>query len=704
MVNTMETIPSEKTPQKPDFSLRTWEDLLSSPQRLQLLLIIGSGYNIRFEHLKHRLRMLRQLRPFTYLIDFDVLSRLISVDEDDDSADAKLAGYRVYSWFHLGSQCYGLPWGAFQELLHYLRRLRRLDTIDFRRHPCDSLQTVQVIANALDIQLEEGATLEEISVSIVEAMHNTTLRLGRLRDFLLNSRFRGVFADYDDSVAESLNDWISLCPRAHSRHRDDRDRHDSENLAIAVKSMCGSDSLDEPNGLVLVTTTGFLLDLFQPASLLEVDDERSGAAERAPRRGGACLSRLEKKKLLTRIFSACGHDESQATLPSSFLPVIHPRDATNAELLGFFDNPSNAISNIRERQTELQRITEYCENVLDAPPRSETSDGVWSVITESRGKVLSLLQDFGKRFVNTSELTSLYRLEDYRSAETTAINRLVVDDDKLVFPTHDSSLDIASTKFMKMISEVEWSMTGLLDYTGEIEVYDTVPPFARLKVCEKETGGASLVNIVTGECFAAESVGDEGLVVLRWATYCCLDEFYNAVEKYLESIGIFYSLAGTECVEVSSTDPCWKRGVVLYTDGSSIGCAFSIQPASNQADGRLDEMISHVLRATRVGRQLHDVEVPVTPIVKTIRINTDAGDFAFDLEALDHEVHRFCTFLSHRIMYGPLATLIGMLSTRFIQGSNLGRVIKETIADARSQFACRHTVLDENHNREQNVC
>jgi len=173
------------------------EEILNDEESLRSVLD-STGDRLRaFEDAVALYQQLPSGRPVRVLVDFDVLFTLMEI-ENARRRDALFVHY----FFRGSSLKYGIPAGAFHELLNYLDKelgghgalqMGELST----RNPLDCLAMV------LDIDVAD--LKRPVSRQRIEDRLDVPIaRLARLLDAITDDRCGGVYSDYNGSTAKQM--------------------------------------------------------------------------------------------------------------------------------------------------------------------------------------------------------------------------------------------------------------------------------------------------------------------------------------------------------------------------------------------------------------------------------------------------------------------------------------------------------------------
>ena len=660
----------------PRFKLSTWRDFLDSPDRLEWLLFIGTYYRELFDEAMGQIRNLAPYEQVMYLIDFDLLQTYLEGHSND-----RRGTFLISSWFHFSTRPYALPVGAFEELMGYLRRMGAVKTrtVDLNQCGLGREAAVRTLAESLGVTGAEKMATDEATSEIAAILEDSTVRLGRLVDFLTDERFVGIARDYSDELAEEFTRWISDRPRRTLEGRRMKDERDGRNVAIALESLRRvslakeEGAADVPPAQFLVSRTTLLLDISKTIRQHILEHEPAGVrfCERM-----ASIFRKMKGGLCERNLLE--------------LPIIHPRHATVAELIGFYDSHRDAFASLKDRRRELWEITEYCEDMLDMNRSlgGRAREGLVAVIRENREKVAKILQRFSRQFLG-EENSGLSRLEDTRSTMIGVglSTNLLGNEENAA--TAQEALSIASTRFVSEISRVDAQVAelGIIDYATETAKSNTVPEYTHYSIVD-QTDRRRKVTLMSGEVYQTVIPGTRDLgtyYVVRWVTYASPADFVRSLEDVVFPGFSGPVLIGSELQPLAICPECWSEGLVVHTAEQSLGVPLEVSGVNVPfKTEKVLTAVSRLVEGLRVPKQVYGTSVNVLPTVMQYRVNTKIGDFLFDVEPAEGEVRKYCSVISHLDLRDVIPRLYGWLGTRYAVNEELEAALREALRQCRS--------------------
>ncbi|WP_417377916.1 hypothetical protein [Gimesia sp.] len=691
--------------QRREFSLDSWESLINDPSRMKLLLAVGRGYTRNFTDSVECLRMMQSHRQFNcqYLVDFDVITDLFSVDLVNadyyrDPNSIKRHRYMIYSWFRhsvTAGRKFCIPWGAFQELMEELNKLKRISSNLGMRRTKKELKREEVlrdVAKALGVADFDQIEMDTLNLEIHKCLQDSNYKLGRLDEFLSPASFRGVKAEYDKRIMNLLCEWLSACPRKnsndpnttrHNRKKDPRDQRDALNIAIAIESAIHklSNPLEKHPLLVLTTSTKIVKDLSNLELLLYGDFDAFIPEERQPQLPHS--RRIELLRELKNIFQ-----EKEALSVFSAIPIMDPKSALTAELLNFYERPEMALNTLNQQQQDFQNILSYCSSYLALHQGSESKldEGVDRLLEVKRNQVIRLIGDVGNRFLTSDD--PLHRFECERSIEQ-GIGRQFRRDDQENFYVGSSSdsIEANSTHFLFAISSVTNKVQDHLCYEYNINVVNAFPPYLKYSISEA-TGALNDEIIISGECYPAQ-YDCERLYSNRISTVAFLKEYLD----YLDSTFLISANKQVvpETILVEDSSDLWKEGLLIFCGNEWLGMPVTDRSSENLS---LIDSFERALKKVKVNRDFAGEKVSVQAAPYQVRLATPDIDIAFDIELLDDELERYVRLISPNPHIKVLVENVTSFLPRVVNPNKFQKILKELFEEIQTQ--CESIEIDLN--------
>jgi hypothetical protein len=657
-----------------EFTQQSWLDILDDPFKRDWLLLISTHYSAVFNSVVRDCIKLRNISKVCYLIDFDVLRDYLEARSIDD-----LGSFPTDVLFYSSKQEYGIPIGAFLELVDHLNELAET-TYKTRAYSQMSPQKViYQIARVVGVEVTIEMDQDEIIEAISNHIRGKSLALDRLAMFLTDERFVGIVSGYERDVVDTVKMSLKRLPRRRKGlgGRTKVDNRDAMNLAIALSTVPGTkrvtqDSLPKVSrGYILISRTSIIVRLLERLS-----------QDLEPREGA---------KLIRGICDTLGIRETELGLR---FPVMSPLEIVTLEILGIYESPGQVFIQSRGLQDDFAKIVNYLENKM-ASPVSKTVD-------ELTNKLLANYLDAERKMVaqTLSGITDvilspdsegLRRLEMFRAtSESVGYARREQKDSIMPFDRlrQESTALLSRLRGAKMVL-AEAIETAQLKYSFRLLNVDAGRIHQRIEILGHWSDKHS-TRIIEGESYLASNHKGRTKTeyyCLRWPVVCTEVEFLEAIKEMMATNTGWHPKQNgppdnfmlKEITSLASS--LWDEGIVIYT--------------SNRVYG---EVITHLLRnehwefihldqlALQISKNTHENTVvggtghPYVPNIQQYRINTLFGDFAFDIEPVEGEISRYLTVISHFNLGSHLAILYKTTGMTPAIPANLGSELTKALS------------------------
>jgi hypothetical protein len=558
------------------------------------------------------LRLIKEIDPVVYLVDFDVIRSLIDLKPQDPEEQRQ--ALRI---FENPNFQYALPVGAFSELLWWLRGfaptygnwLPKLPVADGNRR--EALEQLAHAVNVWPDNPDERELIREIAVAAARLTDITRV----LITFLDRKNFHAVFSEYDESTRISLQEILAkLQRRDPDQSRGMKDLRDSQSLAVVCRRAELRDQITngpspnskKPESFVLLTQTAILLDLVR-----RLDSQQD-------RQSVLVLSRLFKRPEVTR------KSEERILYPSGY-PVMTPQRAFFVEELrrdGVF--PAQSRSMLEEMKVIFGRLA----HVLEEP---DTPFEQLPLV--AREQKVALLQ---------ACVNELSKYEENRFYRALFVDRLLsgqkgesrIEESNTPRPGNrlvdrDAGLVLAESTveyFYRSMVALNKKINAIAPTTYELkqELHPSLT-FKELTVASKQPEE----NVMQGELYLDYPGGQETAVAFsfRWRTIARERRFFAC----LQGIFAVASDYGTNPLpQVFSVTPMTGDKVpppegLLYFTSIGVFWAPLLESFIPLARGiRISDKLKHAIAVV--------AKVPLEEIeILAVRVQTVFGDFQLDL-------------------------------------------------------------------------
>lgn len=649
--------------------VKTWEDVADDPDQLEWLLYVANHYQDLFNQVLFDCQQLTSHNRITYLIDFDVLRDYL------EASAKKYESVFINSIFYESSQPYGIPAGAFEELLEYLAdinlKARRLLTPGVLSRS----DSIRHIAHTLGVresaELQEGEAVEEIS----QRLDQKALSLTRLLNVLTDPRFIGVISTYDKHDVKHLAEMLSSMPRK-KQIRTKVDERDAMNIAIALKSIRDAKRHRKNNpdaqtaAYVLVSKTFLVTDL---PSLLhkyadESDEDVRVSVEHMRHLCG--MVGLDDKSL----------DLNMQLISRNYFPVMHPRRVINAELLGVYENAGVALTSATELRDSFRKVTDH----FTAKAAVLKSDGARNLYfkmnsQQDQGEIEATFKDIAQKMLS-SRTGGIYYLEQWRATSASVDYAHRLQQGESIMPPKDK-IGQKSTGLLELLGQVLQFLgdSSGLEYQTKVRPADGSRPFSEIKIFEHFVADAQ-EPLIFGETYlrSEQNLSDSSHYALRWPVACTLDDFTSCLGSFLLPISRRQERAGAQesdrlvFQKITEDSPIWEEGVLIYVNDEPLGLPI---------ESLLHKRGWGLLSLERVSTCLREYLGSEDFLIQQYRINTSFGDFVFDVETAEGESKRYLTIISHynlasqvSVLYNSTGMMLTMPDKLFV---TLGGALKE---------------------------
>lgn len=641
--------------QRQEFIQQNWSDILENPLKRAWLLLISTHYSAIFNSVVRDCIKLRNISKVFYLIDFDVLRDYLEVRSWDD-----LGSFPADWLFYVSKQDYGIPIGAFLELIEYLNELAET-TYKTRAYSQMSPQKViSQIAAAVGVEETEGMDQDEIIEEISNRIRGKELTLERLVMFLTDERFVGVVSGYKRDVVDTLKMALEKLPRRPIRGKEKWsirtkvDRRDAMNLAIAFSTVPGTKQVIQVplpkvrQGYILVSRTSIIVRLLERLSQ-DLD----------PREGEELIRTL------------CDTLEVRETELELHFPVMSPLEVVTLEILGVYDSPGQVFIQSRELQDDFAKVVNYLENKL-ASSESQTVDDLKNklladYLDTERKMVVKKLSGITDTILSPGS-AGLRQLEMLR-ATSESVGYARREQKNSIMPF--DRLRQESTVLLRTLHEAKMVVAAAiksaqLQYSVRLSNVDAGRIHRRIEVLS-QWGGEHRTCIMEGESYLESNHQGRDkpeYYCIRWPVVCTEVEFLEAIKEMMATNTDWHPIQDetpdnfmlTEITSLASS--LWDEGLVIYAGNKVYGEVIThlLRNASWEFM-HLDQIALQLSKKTDEDTMVGGTSYPYVPNIQQYRINTIFGDFAFDIEPVEGEMVRYLTVISHFNLGSHLAIL-----------------------------------------------
>lgn len=657
-----------------EFTQQSWLDILDDPLKREWLLLISTHYSDVFHSVVRDCIKLRNISKVLYLIDFDVLRDYLEIRSMDD-----LGSFPTDWLFYSSKQEYGIPIGAFLELIDYLNELAETTHKTRVYSQMSPRKVIYQIAGAVGVEDINEMDQDEIIEEIANRIRGKALTLERLVVFLTDERFVGVVSGYERDVADTLKKALKKLPRRGKRwgSRSKVDRRDAMNLSIALSTVPGTKQVIQMSlpkvrqGYILVSRTSIIVRLLER---LRQD-----------------LDPWEGEKLIRSICDTLGVEETELGL---HFPVMSPLEVVTLEILGIYESPGQVFIQSRGLQEDFGRVVNYLENRLASPENQtvdELTDKLLVNYLETERKMVAQRLSSITNTILSPDSEGLRQLEMFRATSESVgyarreqkssimpFDRLRQESTVLLRRLHEAKMALAEAI---QAAQLQYSFR-LLD-VGADHIYQRIEILGHW-------GDKHSVSIMEGESYLAsnhEGRAKPEYYCLRWPVVCTEVEFLEAIKEIMATNTGWHpkqdeppdNFMLTEITSLESS--LWHEGLVIY--------------AGNRVYG---EVVTHLLRtgcwkfmhldqlALQISKKIHEDTMvggtgdPYVSDIQQYRINTPFGDFAFDIEPVEGEISRYLTVISHFNLGSHLAILYKITGMTPAVPANLGSRLTEALS------------------------
>lgn len=670
------------TSQRLEVSYATWSELVSAPERLELLLTVGNGYRRYFRNAESGFDTLSRHRIDSYLVDFDVVAEIAAVDESGDISEQTIRKrHSLYSWFRLAreQQKFFLPWGAYQELLNtilvYVNLKHGIEEFSKHTADLDGLRALMEIAKAIGIDLPNPQPDREyLAAAITSQLNSATNKLVRLGEFLELQTFSGVRAKFDNRIYDCFLRWVRACPRRKlnrfnewivttNRTNDDRDKYDAMNMAIALESVISRRD-GEPR-CVLVTSTQFILDLVHPNEWL-LGDLTDVPEERHPD-----LSVKDRQLILNDLRSALQLRNAQRCF--ACLPFIHPRQALCAELVGYFKNRDIGEVKLKEIQSQLGKLVEHISAYQSLDLQQEGSNEK-SFLEKRRLQIASLIEKVAARFDGDSEST-MQKLEDLRATSASLGKQIVFDEscDVTVGSVNDS-IEAASTLFLYHVSKVRERAWASVEYTFKLSSASN----SHSRFCVRESLQDVMgETILEGDILRSYVSENLTTYTYRVRTYSFLSQFLDFIGRILSEAKLV--VAADKFVPMDDVAQDSVDRLCIFCGKEWLGMPLVI---GSESSVPLTEKFRQAISVSRVTRKLLGNDIQVPAHVEQVRLVRPGYEISFDCELLECDLIRHVRFLANSPHLELLCQIVEAFHPRSVDGKRLLNSLEKVLGNS----------------------
>lgn len=649
-------ISREKLEQADELS-ETWFDLIHDPDTSDKLLNSLRSCRRLLTDTWHNCHLISRLDKVCYLFDFDIIQSYLELDESVRDKKALL----LHHIFHISSQDFAFPSGAFLELLEYLHRTlgRVTDRINeennrriaFFINPEETQQIVSDVLNA-----KPFAPRKDIRKV-----------LSRLDSLLNSPRFRGVVNPMERKYIDDLTTIISLIPRTlknPGEPREKRDRRDAENISHTIPSLHHAlRSTHEPHryfaGYILISFTNVVHSL--PKRINNIDD-------------------IGDKEYADQLLSAIiGEFDLDFVLGERIYPwfVLSPEQIVTAERLGVHNDITACLNAAFSLRNHMRVISNYLEKrynlVLDQDIRR---------LKNFDRKNYSRLRRTTRAIANSIlsvEAGGTYWLMLAERTEQ-SVNRALVAQGHLNEDqqTEDNSVG----DILKLITKLFMKMEAIpgFNYETEVSIKNIRRPYEEFFVSQRPSDTLS-PHIVTGEKYS--SGGELRYYAIRWEATCSTDEFLSAIKEVV--IDPFTAFSNSETQKelkfrllTKDDDSIWSEGVIVYTRDQAYGC--TLPEITSNWESLRSENMGNFLREYNVEKG-HKSKNSSSLAIEQYRINTRYGDFVYDIAPQEEQTFRHFTVISHVNLSNEIAYLLQLTSSWFIISTKFADTIHDVLKD-----------------------
>ena len=589
-------------------NLITPDSILNDERQRRYFAALSDHYSSLLSEIERDVHFLSDLGNVTYLIDTDVIRNFVEISYSDDFLRRE-----TERLFRNPNFRYALPFGAFQEIFEWLRRLTPRG-ISLGQNPpfahilgkgnVDASETIRRLARALNLPGTDDP------VSLIERLASTLerdkLHVERFIDLMTRENFEGIVHDFDLGDAVQLEAVIQRRPRVLKKglreepkaaQRSHKDYRDAVNLAITFKNyrtregLQGTPEREAVPTYLLVTQTQVLLDLVKRAN--ERDDD--------------------SLHILSTLLDLPGAQVVEGTYP-----VFSPRRAFTVEEFrrehGFGDHPLSELRTLRRDYEDLG-------GALRGSPPKLRSDNVVLISTLIREKLDRLNMIYAR--------DPFYRsLENERATEKSIqYLREKLKPGSIVVDKKATMLELEAQSFVKVLHESQALLEDLsmTSYIARHETDDTRTFESIIVYSNNPTE-----QILQGEMYlrapADASLGYRSFS-LRWQTNCTEKQFFEAIERVVVlSADRRPKHKSIVLREMFSFADVKAGGIVVFTSLGVYGTAFVDVPVGLSLGEVSMRQLRKALLLACKGKN-------ADPMLWAVRVCTPFGDFQLDLDS-----------------------------------------------------------------------
>ena len=658
---------------------RNWGDIITNPEQHKLLLWIGRRYEDLLRKVIKNYFALEYFEDVVCLLDFDVIRDFL-----ERQRSAEFERFAIDSFFFNSRQPYAIPYGAFLELVNYLRSRSNLahKLPDIQRESLNREDAIRAIGKSLRVLKSPKRHSNEVLVDVIEQLDKEIIALQRLLYILDDDeRFLGVIADYDKNDSDAVFNILSQITRGRGRdaYRDQRDGRDAFNIAIAIKRSRNArlerklDVSAAPQGYILISLTKPVINLPWLLSLYEHGDL------------------LEE---LCFIMNVDPDEPAMEEILAECYNVMDPMQILTLEELGFFDNRSGAffeasanLENIRKINASLEKWKALEKSVTLAELRTEAM----KTRLETEEKLIRDSLSNLRNGISSNMNPNIIRLEERRAAMVS--NEYAQLKQTGSTPSALMIMEQKSTELLRLLDEIYVSFTekNLFDHFEYECCLSERYPFEEISSFEIIQKPSFYERPhMTGDIFYAQDNGTRrpSHYVLRWRVYCDEEAFFEALSSIIRSSDQSSEALNVEATcftrIASSDEPFWEEGVLVYTEHGIWG--LPLEPFLQ--NGRWKDLHLNKLGPIIINLASPDSESTLEERlarygIKQYRVNTPIGDFLFDVyPPKEGKTFRYFSIISHCDMSSHISYLHKQTRINFVYSPKLA----QTIAEVTSNF------------------
>jgi hypothetical protein len=622
--------------------------LLEDSQQTEALALVSQYYHEFFNDFWFSCSRLADYKDVTYLIDFDVLREYLEIDTVQE-----FSALLLNSLFNESSRPYAIPAGAFLELFEYIVRLSRLADKLADIPKKDPERAVRLMGLLLGVEETNEDDAEIIGEAVAHRLDSTAAVVKRLQEVWLSPRFRGVVSDFDPGDVASFKRILARMPRSGGSDygRSKKDKRDALNLSIAVKSVRGQPQ-GEVRGYMLLSSTRIVQRL--PRMILDYISRES-----------------DRREMLSELRAVLGECErAPVTMRgpdlSAYFPALHPVLAVNAELMGVFESSQMVMLKASDLSSEYHKIGDYFMRRTALLKGSAPDDaGALRLSLDKRFEedVTRSLREIASEMLSVRE-KGFYRVEQQRATAVSIAYARREQGGELADLT--DQLIRKSTGLLKLFGRflVALESTPGFRYDVQTEPASEFRPFETFRITQ-EPAPDGHDPLASGEKYLPREGGaTTGYFAIRWPVVCRVERFLRALRRLLVPLTADlrgdWQAAGRgltfEYVHVDS--PLREEGFVVFANEIAFGCPLgAFMRNKNWGRPHLSELHAAVREAYGVEARRQGFVVPPYFKLQQFRVNTQYGDFVFDIEPLPDESRLYLTVLSHYDLARQLAVL-----------------------------------------------